>query len=234
MKTTTSYTWALLSLSASAQNLPTYGVNKPGFGDSSEALAVSEKAGRTPNGTTGAVPFNRTYNNAPESWFWRVNVTDLAVPNRPSDLGSSSANSSENLHVANTQWELSWPGNETSLQEYLAARELTLSINTLSTNKPMNITSKYLDSDSGNCTTILGGQCVQSLMAAAMKGTIQSYQGLAGCESTLNVKNDMNIEDAGIGIGKHTLSNRYMHVSLLTPLDRRNIPRLKLHFRKHS
>jgi hypothetical protein len=120
---TNSAMWMLLVFSASAKNngLPVSGPYKPGIGSTPEALKISEAAGRQLN-VTSAVTSTRTYNNIPEIWTWRVNITEIAVPDQISDLGMPSANFSQGLHVANTQWQLEWPTDDDSLQMFLGKR----------------------------------------------------------------------------------------------------------------
>jgi hypothetical protein len=73
---------------------------KSGFGRMPEAEQVAADAGRLPNGTS-SVDFTRTFNNTPETWNWRINTTELAVPYPIDDLGKPGANYSQVLKVAN-------------------------------------------------------------------------------------------------------------------------------------
>jgi hypothetical protein len=198
---TNSAMWMLLAFSASAQNngLPVSGPYKPGIGSTPEDLKISEAAGRQPN-VTSAVTSTRTYNNTPEIWTWRVNITEIAVPDQISDLGMPSANFSQGLHVANTQWQLEWPSDDDSLQMFLGKRNMSVSFTTLVSNKPSNITDRYKDADNGNCATILGDQCTQSLTQTASKGPTIKFLGLEGCENTLTVNEGG--QDDGAGFSK--------------------------------
>lgn len=192
--------WTLFALSASAHNagLPVSGPGKSGVGDTPEALAVSETAGRHPNGTS-AVTFSRTYNDVPETWTWRINVTDFAVPDRLDDLGTSEASFSEGFHVANTQWQLDWPGSDDSFQSFLAERNMTVSFTAYLSHKSSSVINAYVDGDNGNCSSILGDQCTQSLTESASKYPA-TIAGLAGCESTLNAETG-DLESA-LGFGE--------------------------------
>lgn len=195
--------WAMFALLVPAQNtgLPVSGPLSPGPGRTPEEWRVSEAAGRQPN-ATNSVTFMRTYNNTPETWTWRINVTDMAIPNQISDLGSPSANFSQGLHVANTQWQLQWPGNSDSFQSFLRERNVSVSFTALMTNKPSNITDRYNDADNGNCTNMLGDKCTQSLIQTAARGSPIGFATLEGCENTLAVSGGN--QGGGTSFGKIT------------------------------
>ena len=191
---------AAASGEASDNSLPTFGPSKPGPGTSPEALVISEAAGRTPN-ATNSVSFTRTYNNAPETWTWRINITDIAAPNRISDLGSPSANFSQGQHFVNTQWQLQWPGDTQTFQAFLEQRNLTVSFTALVSNKPTNITDKY--GTGGDCGPVLGDECTSSIVHAVQNKNPE-FASLAGCDSTL----DVHIGDGtGISFGKRSDSS---------------------------
>lgn len=145
------------SLAQGVHGLPFSGPNKPGPGETAAADSVFETAGRNPN-ATAAVAFHRSYHAVEETWTWRINVTDEAIPDRLQDIGVPSANSSQGFHVLNTQWQLEWPSqnNSESLQSFLGARNLSLYINVLRTAVPSNLTEKYTNDTAGTARGSLG------------------------------------------------------------------------------
>lgn len=194
--------WTLFALSAWAQNqgLPVSGPFKAGFARSREGLIVLQDAGRSPNATS-SITFKRTYDNSDEEWTWRVNTTEIAVPNRASDIGDENANDSQDLLVANTQWQLDWPADEkVTLQELAERRNASIAFTALISNKPSDITNRYSIDDNGDCTSLLGEECIESLAAAATSGGSVIFSGLNGCEDTLDT-NDGGTDD-GAGFGK--------------------------------
>jgi len=197
-----------LSSAVSAQQsigLPISGPKKPGPGDTPEALHVSEAAGRHPNATT-SVTFQRKYNNTKEEWTWRVNLTEIAVPDDISDLGSPSANFSRGLRVANTQWQLEWPGssddanNNNTFEAFLQERNLNASFTSLVVKHSSKIANNYDDSDGGDCEKVLGKDCTKALTEAAFKDLTEQLSALAGCKDALG--DDGNKLDDGVSFGK--------------------------------
>ncbi|KAI1817292.1 hypothetical protein GGS20DRAFT_592201 [Poronia punctata] len=178
-----------IPVSANKNGLPTLGPKKPGIGRTPEALLVSEVAGRHPNATT-SVNFKRTYNNTEETWSWRINVTELALPDDISDLGTKEAVYSRGWRIANTQWELGWPGKkgDETLEEYLAERNLNASFTTMMATKPASVTANYDDADEGDCEGVLGDECLASIVEAARKGETEKLGKLDGCKDTLGAK----------------------------------------------
>lgn len=188
-------------LSALAQSLPQSGPNSPGIGSTPEALQISEAAGRSPN-ATNSVAFTRSFDSVDEAWSWRVNVTEIPTPNNLNQFGESEANFSENLRVTNTQWQLIWPGDDESLQSYLAKREMSYTFQTYISNKPANITNLYDSTKKdGDCGAILGSTCLNNLKAAARSTSGFRFTGVSGCEGTLDVS-ESGTGTAGIGFGK--------------------------------
>jgi hypothetical protein len=207
-------TAALLSLlfvlSASGQSLPQSGVNKVGFPRTPEGEQVFEDAGRQPNATS-SVTFKRTFERAEENWTWRINVTEVAVPNNLNDIGKESANYSQGLRVAHTQWQLEWPGDEETLQDYLARTNRSIRISEMISDKPRNITDRYKDEDNGNCTSVLGDKCTRSLTLAASSSGSVSFSSVKDCEDTLPI-NRGGLE-TNVGFGK--IMNVLLHFTWL-------------------
>jgi hypothetical protein len=128
-----------ISVSATSSSGPL----KSGFGRTPEAEQVVTDAGCQPNGTS-SIDFTRTFNNTPETWNWRINTTELAVPFPVDDLGKPEANYSQGLKVANIQWQLQWPGSDeegSSFQSFPKARNATASFEAVIVNLPNNITT---------------------------------------------------------------------------------------------
>jgi hypothetical protein len=75
--------------------------------------------------------------------MWRIDVVDLAVPNRISDLVSPSAGFLENLLVTNTQLQLLWPGPRDTFQSFLESRNVDAMFHALTMLRPSNITDRY-------------------------------------------------------------------------------------------
>jgi hypothetical protein len=184
---------ALFAFSASA--LPVSGPLKPGLGNTPEPQGTVEAAGRQPN-ATNSITFTRTFNNILETWTWRINTTELAVPDPIYNLGKPDANYSQGLKVANIQWQLQWPGSgeeDGSFQSFLVTRNATALFSTVIINLPSNITDRYQDGDNGDCATILSEECVQSLTDVA--------SSRKGCENTLSV--DVGGVRSGVGFSKY-------------------------------
>jgi hypothetical protein len=179
--------WAHFALVAYAQEIrfPASGTLSPGPGDTPQILQAFEAAGRQPN-ASDVVIFSRSYNGKAEDWTWRINVTDLAIPDRTSDLGSSSASFARGLHITNTQWQLQWPGSSDTLQSFLSGRDMEVTFNALSVLKPSNVTDAYNAGDKGNCTKLLGNECTQSITKAISEGsTLQIL--FPACQNTIGI-----------------------------------------------
>jgi hypothetical protein len=200
------FPWVFLPVLAAAQinnGVAVVGVISAGGPSSANASTqATELAGRHPNGTT-SIPFQRLVNDIQETWSWRVNITDIAVPNEPTNLGMSSANYSEHLHMVNTQWELQWPDDNNaseSFTDYLERIDSRAEFNAMILHLPSNITHAYSNQTNGNCTTILGDDCVRSIESAASTGGYITTSDLTGCTSTLDVARPGT--GAGLGFGK--------------------------------
>ncbi|KAG4427513.1 hypothetical protein IFR05_017003, partial [Cadophora sp. M221] len=202
MKTPTSLSmlWVLsmfsnpTSAESSSSLQPINGILSFGRGQDAGAQQAFEAAARSPNATS-SISFNRTDFNTVQEWAWRINITDVPLPNDFSDLGMSSANASENIHVVNTLFELQWPGasQNQSLQSYLQSINSSLLMTAVEISLPSSFTSSYSNQTNGTCADILGNQCTQSLMTAASSmGAGFGTSGLDGCADSL---------DKGQGIG---------------------------------
>ena len=192
---------AVFAVSTSAQNYPGYLSVGPGIGDFAEAKQVAEAAGRHPNATS-SVTFTRAASSDTGSWGWRINVTEIAVPDQLANLGKSGASFSQGLHVANTQWQLDWPGDDDNFKAFLGKQNMSATFTGYLANKPANVTDSYNEKDNGDCKSILGDQCSRLLAQALSSGDKRDIwaSGLAGCEGTLYSKDE--------GSGHQTVSTR--------------------------
>ncbi|EGP85588.1 uncharacterized protein MYCGRDRAFT_94299 [Zymoseptoria tritici IPO323] len=192
-------TLCILFLTVSAQSGYNFiaGPYKPGPANDPSALQAISAAGRSPN-LTDSVTFTRTFNGNSENWTWRINITSLAVPNtRIDDLGedNTSANYSQGLCIANTQWELQWPGDSPTLGSFLQQRGMNLSVQTLLTVLPPNVTQSYNPTDNGDCTSVLGDSCSQEISQSASADHPVDFARLRACDGTLNAMSSSG--DAG-------------------------------------
>lgn len=200
---------ALAEPSSSLQSID--GNFSPGRGrtNTNASEEVFAAAGRNPNATS-ALEFNRTDFSTPGSWIWRINITDVPLPNDFNDLGRPSANASEDVRIINTQYQLLWPGatQNMSLQQYLQTNNLTVYVTSLAVSLSSSQTSKYNSMANGTCADILGDECTQSLMSATATmdqgfGTL----GLQGCANSLDKSQGIG----GIGFGKFYLNKTTLH-----------------------
>jgi hypothetical protein len=187
-----SFFWTILAASAPSQAIDASWGNigvgsSPGPWPLEEGYKKGEEAGRHPNATR-AVTFDRQYENSQETWGWRINITELDIPNNPNQFGNASANSSENHRVTNTQWQLTWPGNENNFNEFLKKRNVRASFAGYIGNKPSNVTNGFnASSTNGDCTALLGAECVAGLKRGAV-GTTLKITGNQGCDDTLDLR----------------------------------------------
>jgi hypothetical protein len=200
---TSSLLWTVLTASAPSQAIDSvWGDIGVGAGNgpwrSDEGYKKGEEAGRHPNATR-SVTFQHKYQNTDETWGWRVNITDLAIPNNPSQFGNASANSSENHHITNTQWQLTWPGNEDTFNDFLQNRNVTASFAAYIGVLPSNVTSRYDAANSnGDCTALLGADCVAGLKSGATGTSNIDILGRKGCESTLDQRGPVQSYNSAI------------------------------------
>ena len=216
------FLWCFLLIFTAAQtgnSVAGVGILSPGGPSGVNASTqATELAGRHPNGTASTT-FQRLVDDTSETWTWRVNITDIAVPNEPVNLGMSSANFSEHLHIVNTQWELQWPdGNNSSesFTDYLRRIDSRAYFNAMILNLPSNITQAYSNQTNGNCTTILGDDCVRSIKSAVSLGGNLQTSDLTGCASTLDVARPNT--GADLGFGKIVTDNSVIGFAILTLL----------------
>jgi hypothetical protein len=160
---------ALLALSAHAQSF----IPRPE--DTPEELQAVIEAGRTPNYTDTAA-FTRTYNGSQEQWALRLNLTELPVVNLNDDPDFFKTNlpiykykAGSPLRLPNTQYELQWPGEAATWQDFLHERDVSAKITVRTLNVWYNLTSQYNASDM-SCASILGEPCQAAISRNAARG----------------------------------------------------------------
>jgi hypothetical protein len=177
--------WALitsLSALATAQQ-STFGQEGPFLPGPRSAADYFKSAGRDPNATS-SITFTRKYNNTPEEWTWRVNITEVPWPDNDWRGDPDSATFNNGWRVTNTQWELNWPGDSDTLGEYIREQEVPIGVKILRTAVPSNVSDLYRKSDGGDCTPMLGEECVRSLQSStSSRGT--GGRRLEGCEDSI-------------------------------------------------
>lgn len=185
----------LLAASASAQYLaiiPAEGNLSPGpFGTLAGELAA-KAAGRHPN-VTSAVTFDGpTVNGTQQTWTWRLNITDFAIPNNITEYGMPSADYSDGYHVVNTQWQLEWPqgkdNSNQSLQSLLSDNgESLFYVQTFTMMAPSNITNGWTSPSDGSCNSVFGDACTTALIEQASSGAQADYYYVPTCDSTFGI-----------------------------------------------
>lgn len=129
-----------------------------------DSKQLFESAGRSPS-STNSVSFDFASNSLDgnSTWTWRLNITDIAVPDGIFDTPG--------MHVVNSQRELQWlggddhrpransskAGNSTSRDMCISAAEIVA---------PSNITRRY--SEFGDCSAVLGNKCYSKFLARVM------------------------------------------------------------------
>lgn len=150
--------------------------------------AIVAAAGRTPNATTNATWIAKLGNGPIVQWTWRVNLTNVPVPNNVDDLGTPKANFSEDLRSANTQYELIWPsaaaGTNESLNEFLRASGTNISFNNVQLTLPSG--AQFTSYANGSCRSILSDECIQGLKRNAQAGSGLLFRYIDGCEEFFN------------------------------------------------
>jgi hypothetical protein len=93
------------------------------------------------------------------------------------------------LHVANTQYQLDWPGDEDTLQEFIKQKNMHVEFAIMVGNRDVNFAEKANEiAGDGNCANILGEECMQSVNQGAMGDKTMNFQDLRGCGDVLQVK----------------------------------------------
>lgn len=151
--------------------------------------ALFTAAGRHPNDTSSV-----TFQRPSGTWTWRVNITDVSVPDNTT---TSTVKNLTDPRVVNVQWDLRWPGNGSLADAILLdnngrsmADPEQLCVVMIGGTWGPNITSNYSASDNGDCSNVLGSQCAQSVMShlGGSVGTCPTadLSNLEGCNSTLS------------------------------------------------
>lgn len=154
-------------------------------------------AGRQPNETSSAsfyfAPGNFSNSDSDATWTWRVNISEVAVPD---DAGS---------RVVNTQWGLQWPGAG-SLHSFVERAGLVgnnhsgLCLAIARFGLPSNITSRYSQSDAGNCSAVVGSECLERFRDAWLSSDCDEAAGFSNipeCMNTLAFPQGMSESSGG-------------------------------------
>lgn len=169
---------------------PIEGFFSPADFESKAGQAAAVAAGRTPNATSNVV-FKALVDGTEQMFTWRVNITELTLPNDIQTFGQPSAtNFSKGLHAANTQWQLEWPqgGSNRSLQSFLSDnRQRTFFISAGINYAPVSITKSWTNPRDGNCSSLLGATCVAELQQLPLKvHNNQTNYSSSNCNKILN------------------------------------------------
>lgn len=173
-----------------------------GYAISSNALPAAARAaiGHHPN-LTHSVSF--PFDGTDGSWTWRVNVTDLAVPNigiegLGHDNQTGDYSFSDGTRTILTQWDLQWPVAG-GLEDYLynhGGINASLCYTSIALLFPPNVTKNYnSDAGNGDCTGLLGQECTTAVvnalsnMRSCSQGPSSIFQ-LDACQGTLNIGNE--------------------------------------------
>lgn len=149
-----------------------------GFGNAPLlAPILLQTAAESPDNTS-SVTFSESFDGANnQTWSWRINITNVAVPNATVPYPGESPAITPDPHVAYTTYDLSWPGSGT-LNDQLAdlvnsteggnvLPETNLCVYVVGASSfPSSIANKYSASENGGCSDTLGSQCVQSVLGA--------------------------------------------------------------------
>ena len=76
---------------------------------------------------------------------------------------------------------------------------MTAQFGAMISNKPREVTVNI--GEDGNCTKLLGEECLQSLKQAASEGGTISFGGYDGCANTLDTHGDGNL-DGNVAFGR--------------------------------
>lgn len=188
---------ALNSAIAFAQYHASSGQSSSGVLPGALPQRAAAAAGRHPNATR-EVTFTRTLNSTSETWTWRLNVTEIDLPNDVQNYGKPNQDYSKGYQVVNVQWQLDWPkskdGSQQSLQSYLAETEQQLYLGGLAYRFPMSVMANWTNPSNGDCTSLLGEKCI----AAIQNGNLGSPE----CDATLNTGQQNARYDMGANAGK--------------------------------
>jgi len=185
-------TYLLLAASAHAY----YYTATDGSGDAFYAAPVLfEQAALTPN-NTNTIPFTI---DSFEGWSWRVNITNVAVPNATVASPGDSASLTLDPHVAYTTYDLRWP-NSGTLNDQLISMANTSGVSSSGLDMCAYVTTGIVAKQAqSNCSSALGDQCVQSMLNDLANSPNAATCGwapmatLQGCENVfVNATNGLN------------------------------------------
>ncbi len=136
--------------------------------------------------------FART--DAPGTWIWRVNVTEIGGLDQRSQPSNSTTDPSQKFYATNTQWQLDWPGNSDNFDSFLWQQNLTAQFTAIIFSPPPQV-GKYNDNDNGDCAPIFGDNCTQAIRTAASRGDPIFLSNMDGCRKYTTT------EQSNIGFG---------------------------------
>jgi len=152
--------------------------------------AIVAAAGRMPD-LTAVRHFDNSWTGLSRDamWDWRINITNITVPNTIQDLGKPNADYSQNKSVVNTQWQLNWPGvdrgDNYTLEEYLYrtyGEEAYMFVGAYHIYLPDNVISQYKSPNPDfNCSTILNATCIAGITSAAAAQQSINIAAIDGC-----------------------------------------------------
>ncbi|KAF2717704.1 hypothetical protein K431DRAFT_315546 [Polychaeton citri CBS 116435] len=136
-------------------------------------------------------------------WTWRVNVTDVPVPDAQPAYPSEQPDFVD-PHIANTAYDLSWPEGA-NISAALNDTNVTVCATILVGWTLPNVTNLYTDNDteSSACEPILGADCVTAILGASRSksGSCQfpetPWRDIPECASTLGA--DPGRDQYGMG-----------------------------------
>ncbi|KAK0796789.1 hypothetical protein LTR75_010090 [Friedmanniomyces endolithicus] len=205
MQTFFTLTSALLAASAHAY----YYIATDGSGDAFYAAPVLfEQAALTPN-NTNTIPFTI---DSSEGWSWRVNITNVAVPNATAASSGDGASLTPDPHVAYTTYDLRWP-NSGTLNDQLISMANTSGAASSGLDMCAYVTTGIVAKQAqSNCSSALGDQCVQSILNDLANSPNAATCGwapmatLQGCENVfVNATN--GLYTLGFTLGNSTASS---------------------------
>nr|POE47558.1 hypothetical protein CFP56_00889 [Quercus suber] len=189
--------------------------------DDSHALFLA--GNQNPNATS-SVTFDlfsdSTSTTSSSQWTWRVNVSDISVPDATVEFPGEDPPIGDDPHVVNVVWDFEWSGpsgiNQAVADGLNASSSSDGTTNTqlclfgVRADLPANVTGKYSADDDGNCGSTLGSQCVGSILGDILPNPngcplLPSFINLLGCEGSLGVTTDL--EASGFQLADASAAN---------------------------
>nr|POE71362.1 hypothetical protein CFP56_62457 [Quercus suber] len=179
-----------------------------GLGDVAqpESYALFVAGNQNPN-ATNSVTFDLLSNSATTSMqlTWRVNVTDISVPNATVEFPGESPPIGDDPHITNLVYDFQWPGSDTLNQVFADSLDasssnavpldIPLCIFVVRSNFPTSIADKYSPDDGASCDSTLGSQCVSAITSGISTNAVgcpstAPFYSLVGCEDSFGMATD--------------------------------------------